>query len=188
MSWYSKMTKKAYAIDHEFDFIEKKRWEEDFFFASNKRPETSYEVIIMAREVDNNFHDPYWMVNVSGFSFEAGNMIYKKIIYFKKRADAKSSFDTCCGIIKEMRHEQEANNLPLVTLPSMLWHALHDIDGDINIKAKDKGNIIYLRQDHNINDNRGNLLKNILYLDKANHEILENNDMGGAISDRANYF
>ncbi|MFW5891391.1 MAG: hypothetical protein ACOCUI_04150, partial [bacterium] len=81
-----------------------------------------------------------------------------------------------------LRQEQEANNLQTASLPTMIWHALHDIDGDLDLKPKAAGNIIYLRQDHNVDDNKGNLFKNIPFLDKSNKEILEKAEGGHYIS------
>lgn len=170
---HDKMTKQAAEIDHMMQHISKDRIEEFIYFTSNRIHETSYYVQLTSREIDNSRDEPFWMTIITAFSFESGNIVYKKCIYHRKKEHSREDFKKAVKILLDLQHEQEANNLPTATLPTMIWHALHDIDGDKDLKPKASGNIVYLRQSHNINENKGNLFKNILYLDKANKAILE---------------
>jgi len=185
MNWYNKtkniyktsssgkMSKNAASIEQEHSFVSKKRYEDFVYFTANRIHETSYYVQATCREIDNSYKDLYWMMVVSAFSFEAGNIVYKKATYYRKEEDAYANYLKALNILKKVQQEQEANNVPTASLPSMIWHSLHDIDGDSDLKPTASGNIVYLRQNHNINENKGNLFKNILYLDKAQKKILE---------------
>jgi len=190
MNWYKKtkssltksaisnkgINKSAAEITKDFDYISPERWEEFIYITATRTHETSYYVQITCREFDNKKRDPFWITVITAFSFESGNIVYKKCIYHKKKSDAKNDFNKALKVITELRQEQEANNLPTASIPTMIWHALHDIDGDTDLKPKANGNIVYLRQNHNVNENKGNLFKNILYLDKADNSILEKSE------------
>jgi hypothetical protein len=104
--------------------------------------------------------------------------MYKKMLYYKNKQKAFSNFDKIIKIMKEIQQESESNNVPTATLSSIIWHAFQDFEEDDDIKPKAGGNILYLRQDHNVNENRGNLFKNILYLDKANTDMVEKTNIG----------
>jgi len=173
-----KMCKKAAAIVQEYKHVSKERWEDFVYITATRIHETSYYVQITCREFDNSKKETYWITVITAFSFESGNIVYKKCIYHKKRDDAQQDYKKALKILNDLRQEQESNNLPTASLPNMIWHALHNVDGDKDIKPKASGNIIYLKQNHNINENKGNLFKNIIYLDKANNNIVEKDEYG----------
>lgn len=168
-----KIEKTAAPINKDKTHISEDRKEEFIYITANRIHETSYYVQITHRQIDNSNNEPYWAVIITAFSFEVGNIVYKKCIYHRKKSDADKNYEKSVRIIKELRQEQEANNIPTATIPSMIWYALHDIEGDLDLKPRGSGNILYLRQNHNIDANKGNLFKNILFLDKANTNILE---------------
>ena len=177
MSWY-KNIKTSAKIDIEVsNFISNERKEKDFYFSTNRKHETSYTAGIVFRQINNTKgkKDPYWLVSVKAYSFEAGNTVYKKHMYFynKNKSKAIGVFNDAVKVVGALHQEQESNDLPTASIPSMIWHSLHDLDGDEGLKPRGSGNIVYLRQDHNINENRGNLFKNIIYLDHADNTILE---------------
>jgi len=178
MSWYSNI-KTAAKIDKTIThFVSDDRREQMFHFSTNRKHETAYSANIVFRQINNKQSgkkELYWLVSIVAFSYESGNTVYKKHLYFyeKNKSKAVKAYNDACSIMKELHDEQEANALPTASIPSMVWHALHDLRGDDGIKPKGSGNILYLRQDHNVNENKGNLFKNILYLDKADYSILE---------------
>jgi hypothetical protein len=177
MSWY-KQIKTAAEIEKEVShFLSKDRREESFYFSTNRKHETSYSAGVVFRQINNKkgIKDPYWLVSVKAYSFESGNTVYKKHMYFynENKKKAVKVYNEAVRLMKELHDEQEGNDLPTASIPSMIWHALHDLDGDNGLKPKGSGNILYLRQDHNINENKGNLFKNIIYLDNADYSIVE---------------
>ena len=184
-----KNIKKAEIIK-EFPLISSERKGEEIIFITNKTWESTYTANITFREIDSSINDPIWLTHVYMYSTESGNMVYKKYMYCKKREDALKNYNDAVKIVKELRNEQEINNIPTSTIPNMLWYALKDIHGDEDLKPKSSGNIVYLRQDHNIKDNeenKGNLFKNILYLDKADNTTVERTH-NGKWTDTNNYF
>jgi len=174
----NKLTKNAAEITQEFGHISSERWEDFIYITATRVHETSYYIQVTCREFDNKIKDPFWITVITAFSFESGNIVYKKCIYHKSKKTAQEDYKKVLDILNKLAQEQESNSLPTASFPNMIWHSLHDVDGDKDIKPKASGNIIYLKQNHNINENKGNLFKNILYLDKANTEILEKDPYG----------
>jgi len=178
MNWYKSITKQSAKVDNNHPQISNKRREEDFFFAAMRKHETSYNLTIVHREIDNRDNDPYWSVHISGISFELGNIIYKRNLFFKDYKTSLIQYNKAVKLLHELRQESEANNIPTATLPSRIWYTLHDVVGDEDLKSRSSANILYLRQDHNINENKGNLFNNIIYLKNADYAVVEKDPIG----------
>jgi len=182
-TYYTKKDIKARHPD-----ISLSRKEEEVFFLGTKRWESSYSGIVACREIENGTLGNYWLVYANVSSKDVGNNVYKKNLYFSSQSKAESTFKEMVARLKGIRDESEINNIPSSTIPHMVWYALYDFSGDEDIKPKSAGNINYLRQDHNMEaekDSKGNLFKNILYLDKANWNAVEKSN-GNAPTN--NYF
>jgi len=175
-----------------FSHVSKNREEKYFMFITNKTWESTYEASVVFREIESSANDYLWLTHVFMSSIESGNMVYKKYMYHKDEKLAKKNYNDAVKIIADLRTEQEINNIPTATIPNMLWYALNELSGDIDLKPKSSGNIVYLRQDHNVEANaesRGNLFKNILYLDKADYTTIEHLKDGSNISNQGkNHF
>jgi len=151
----------------------RKRFEEFFYFTAYRKYETSYYVQVVNRQIDNNHGDPYWVASASAYSLESGNVVYRKNEFYKKFSDSNKAYKEMYKRIENLRYSFGASNIPTATLSSMIWHLLHDITGDNDLSPKGENNIIYLRQDHNINENKGNLINNIVYLRNADYHFLD---------------
>lgn len=188
MSWYKEFKKndeELFSKEHLQTDVSKKGEEHIVYFNAYRKHETSYYVMIVKRQIDNNNNDPYWVTSASAYSIESGNVVYRKNEFFKKEADSTKAFEEIKRRVDKLQHNFGASSTPTSTLASMIWHLLHDITGDHDLNAKGKHNIIYLRQDHNINENRGNLLNNIIYLKEADYHFL---DKRQSRKDEAQYF
>jgi hypothetical protein len=177
-------------VTQDFSHVSKERREEEILFITNRTWGSTYTAKIAFREIESSVNDDLWLTHVYMSSTESGNMVYKKYMYHKKRSDAANHYDEAVKIVKALRNEQEINNIPTSTIPNMLWYSLKDLHGDVDLKPKSAGNILYLRQDHNVKsheDSKGNLFKNIVYLDKADNTTVEHTT-DGLWTDRQNYF
>jgi hypothetical protein len=182
-------TTKTAQVKNDFPNISSERKSEEIIFITNRTWGSTYTANITFREIESSVNDNIWLTHIYMYSTESGNMVYKKYLYHKNKKDALSDYNTGLKIITELRNNQEINNIPTATIPNMLWYSLKDLHGDEDLKPKSAGNIVYLRQDHNIKsheDSKGNLFKNILYLDKSDNTTVEHTDNNW--TRRNNYF
>lgn len=195
MSWY-KITKKnaksTNSIDNEItdiNNIDKKvsdfREEDSIYFAAYRKHETSYYVYLVNRQIDNDTDGLYWVASASAYSIESGNVVYRKNEFFKKKSDSRKAYTEMRKRLKKLQYEFGASTTPTSTLSSMIWYILHDIVGDSDLSPKAENNIVYLTQKHNINDNKGNLLNNIIYLKNADYRFF---DKSPGVNEKYQYF
>lgn len=93
---------------------------------------------------------------------QLGGLVYQNYWYFQ---DEELTYEVYFEIITraiKVRDTIEGNRLNTVMLKPMIWHALHDIKGELE-KPVDY-TIHYLKQDHNINETRGKLMDNFVFL------------------------
>ena len=93
---------------------------------------------------------------------QLGGLVYQNYWYFN---DEELAYEVYFEIITRsirIRNIIENNKLNTAMTKPMMWHALHDIKGQLN-KPRPY-TINYLRQDQNIDDNRGVLMNNMVFL------------------------
>jgi len=93
---------------------------------------------------------------------QLGGLVYQNYWYFE---DEQLTYEVYFEIITraiKVRDTIEGNRLNTVMVKPMMWHALHDIKGQL--EKPRQHTIPYLRQDHNINENRGKLMNNFVFL------------------------
>ena len=172
MNWY----KKAEKIDNDMSHVSNKREEFSIHFSGMRMYETDYQYSATFRQIDNGNKNLFWIITSYAFSYESGNTVYKKLLYYEENEykRAKKDFEEIKKRITKLRHEQESNNIPSASIPNMIWWALRDIQGNEDYKPKGENNIVYINHYRELNEeNKGNLFENIVYLNKKNHEILE---------------
>jgi hypothetical protein len=104
-----------------------------------------------------------WKVTTYIHNESSSSMVSEKMWTLEKKEDAFELFRIAVYRIASVCDYISNKGLHTVVGPKMIWHALSDLEGDIDEPSSGNG-IVYLKQDHNVDKNAGNLLRNFPWL------------------------